>query len=120
MDMRKIGEWAFLLGIIIAVLVGILVAWLPTVDLQTYSFGLALLMLVIGIVVGFLNVTEKETTTFLVAAIALMVASAVQWSLLSFGIGTFIGTLLAFIGAFVAPAAVIVAVKAVWALAKEA
>ena len=104
----KIGTWAFVIGLILAVIAGLI----PT--LQTQSVILALVVL--GLIVGFLNVTEKETTEFLVATIALMlVGSAGAIPVL----GLMILSILSNIVAFVAPAALVVALKAIWALAEK-
>ena len=74
------------------------------------------ILLVLGILVGLLNVTEKETQKFLVAAVALLIAGGAaaletipEWA----------SSILTNIASFVAPAAVIVALNAIYALAKE-
>lgn len=61
MKEEAIGRWAFLLGIIIAVLVGF-------VQIE-YT---ALLLTVLGLIVGFLNIGNKESHNYLVASIALL------------------------------------------------
>jgi hypothetical protein len=115
----KIGDMAFLIGIIIALIAGIAAVG---IGLGNEAVGIiGIVLVVLGLIVGFLNVKEKETVPFLVAAIALMVTSAVGWSFLNplLSIGNYIQAILSFIGVFVAPAAVIVALKAVFALAKN-
>jgi len=62
-------------------------------------------------------ITEKETTSFLVAAVALLLAGTANFSAIP-GIGQYIAQILHFVGIFVAPAAVIVALKAVYALGR--
>lgn len=112
MEMSKVGEWAFLACIAIAIIAGLASSYLVGVPVT-------LALVVLGVIVGLLNVSEKETTSFLVAAIALLAASGVaQWTELA-AIGTYVTAILTNIGAFVAPAAVIVALKAVWAMAKK-
>jgi hypothetical protein len=113
MNTETIGRWAFIAGVIIAILAGIAAAfggamadWAP------------LVMLILGIVVGLTTITEKETTPFLVAAIALLVANGGRGFLLLDsvmpGLGTAIDTILVTLAAFVAPAAIIMAVKAIY------
>ena len=124
MKTGKTGEWAYLVSVVVAVLAGIAAA---------AGFGasswVAVLLVVLGAVVGLLNISEKETTAFLVATIALVVASLganVAGTMGTFsplnvipGLGTLINAIVANIAIFAAPAAVIVAVKAVMNLASK-
>ncbi|HDJ96498.1 MAG TPA: hypothetical protein ENG45_00300 [Candidatus Aenigmarchaeota archaeon] len=104
MRIEKIGEWAFLLGVLLAVIFGL------------YPIGYAgLILVILGVIVGLLNISEKETTSFLIAAIALSLPGTIT----KFGeiqYGDVIVSILANIATFVAPAAVIVALKAIWEL----
>jgi len=89
---------------------------------------ITLIMLILGIIVGLVSITAKEVGPFLISAIALIVARM--------GLGTeadvwkpltniheilyyWAWAILNYIVAFVAPAAVIIAFKAVYVLAKE-
>jgi hypothetical protein len=113
MEMRKIGEWAFLACVVIAILAGIAI---PA------DAAVVAALVVLGIIVGLLNISEKETTAFLIAAIALMVAGTAGFSSLETvvaGLGNMVTAILSYRGVFVAPAAVIVALKAVWAMGKK-
>lgn len=113
MKTARLGELAFLAFVIIAILAGLATSAYPTGD---YGVVTAVLV-VLGVIVGLLNVSEKETTPFLVASIALLVAGTASFEAITVGgVGKVIENILNFIGAFVAPAAVIVAIKAVHAL----
>lgn len=121
---RKSGEYAYLLSLVIAVLAGIAAA----ANYGT-SGWVALLLVILGLVVGFLNITEKETNAFLVASIGLIVASlgasvTGQTGIFSAlnvipGLGTLVNAIVANIAIFVAPAAIVIAIKAVHNLAKN-
>ena len=111
MKTARLGELAFLAFVIIAILAGLATSAYPTGD---YGAVTAVLV-VLGVIVGLLNVSEKETTPFLVAAIALLAAGTASFNAIPVA-GRVIDNILNFIGAFVAPAAVIVAIKAVHAL----
>ena len=104
----KIGHWAFIIGILLAVIAGLVPAWqTPTITW---------ILVVIGLIVGLLNIQAKETTEFLVAAITLLIvgsAGAIP------ALGVIVLSILANIVAIVAPAALIVALKAVYALANR-
>ena len=109
----KIGQWAFVGGVVIALLLGFVPQW---------QGQLILLLVVLGLIVGFLNVTEKETTPFLVAAIALLATGAAKESLALIppeALGNFLVSAVSNVNVFVAPAAILVALKAIWALAKD-
>ncbi len=107
---EQIGGWAFIAGVIIAILVG-----LVPLDAATTGYA-TLVMVVLGLIVGFLNIADKETTPFLIAAIALLAAGNGGLSLIP-AVGSYITNILNNIVAFVAPAAIVVALKAVYAFA---
>lgn len=105
--MRHIGKWAFILGLVIAVLGGI------GVDQTWFTWVLALL----GLVVGFLNVTSGETQGFLLAAIALMLsANAVQEIPY---VGDQVTLILGNVVAFMAAAVLVVALRALFETARD-
>ena len=117
--MAKLGEWAFIVGIVLAVIFGFFRA-------GTWAGIVTLVLVVAGLVVGFLNVTEKETLPFLVAAIALMATSQADlkvidslFSAVNLTVGTWLQNIVSNIAVFVAPGAVVVAVKAIKSLAKD-
>ena len=110
----KIGQWAFIVGIVLAVLVGLV----P----QNLQGLVTLVLVVLGLVVGFLNVSEKEATPFLVASIALLSTGIARESLKVIPppmVGDFLASAVGNISAFVAPAAILVAIKAIWSLARD-
>lgn len=109
METAKIGEWAFLAGVIIALLVGLFTGAGATGTTAT-------ILVALGAIVGLINITEKQTTGYLVAAIALLIAGSAGLGTLPFG--TQISAMLSNIVLFVAPAAVIVALKTVVTLGK--
>jgi len=104
-----IGKWAFLIGLVVAVIAGFMV--IP------YS---ALILLVLGLVVGFLNIAAKETTQYLVAAIALMTgAVALSTAVVPGQVGVVVDAVLGGFVSFVAAAALVVAVKAILELSSK-
>ena len=105
----KLGHWAFIIGVLLAILTGLV----PALQLTAVTWLLVLL----GLVVGVLNITARETTEFLVATIALLLVGNVG-NVIPY-LGGFIIAILNNIVAFVAPAALIVALKAIYVLAAE-
>ena len=108
---QKVGGWAFILGVVIAIIAG-----LASTFAQMYSGYVLLVLVVLGIIVGFLNVKDKEVVNFLIAAIALMAvgtANLVSINLAIPMLGTLIQSVVQNIAAFVAPAALVVALREV-------
>ena len=111
MSQAKLGRWAFVIGLIISVLLGFV------------SFTYASLVLVIlGLIVGFMNVSDKETTNYLVASIALLVVgvSGLQALAVWGPLYNWIQTVLASFTTFVAASVVVVAIKQLFVIGKEA
>lgn len=110
---EKYGSYAFLIGMLVAILAG----------LGTLTGGTAVLVLVIlGLIVGFLNVTVKETSSYLTAAIALIVAGSANLAVIDKivpKLGTILQAILGNIVVFVVPAAIVVALRVVYASAAE-
>jgi len=104
----KIGGWAFILGVVVAVLIGLFGS--------LSQLWLAILV-VLGLLVGFLNVTGGESTDFLLAAVALVIVAAFGRDVLS--AIALLGRVLEAMIAFVVPATVIVALKAIYSLARS-
>ena len=111
----KYGQYAFIVGIILAILVG-----LVSKAVAKYEGVIVLVLVILGLVIGFLNITEKEMTPFLVAAIALIVTGTASNSLIVIpAIGTYLSVIIRNIAVLVTPAALVVSLKAVNALAKD-
>ncbi len=118
------GEYAFLGGIVLAFIVGVLAGFLPV---EIIPFIMALLFL-LGIIVGLVNIREKEVNAFLIATIALLLAVASWNTMLGATLGllgdvgvTLTKWIVGFTSAlvvFISPAAFIVAIKAIYTLAK--
>jgi DMSO reductase anchor subunit len=126
MEMEEIARWSFIAFVVIAVLMGLAVGYMAWdgQDVSTTDGYVLLIMLILGIVVGIAgSVTTKEITPFLIATIALIVASSTNvWSPLQNVhelLSSWATYILAYIVAFAAPAAVIIAIKQVFAMAKE-
>ena len=124
-SMEKWGSYAFLAGVVLAALVGVLIALgVLTADM----IGTAtIIMVLLGLVVGLLNIKDKEVNSFIIAAIGLSVGSIALQSignLLALNaatnlIGIAIYRAFAVFATFVAAAVFIPALKAVWAISQD-
>jgi hypothetical protein len=115
-ELQQVGIYAFLIGIIIAILAGIAGG-----AIAAYSGPVALVLVILGLIVGLLNITDKNISGFLIAAIALMVvgsANLVTIDTIVLGLGTILQAIVTNIVVFVAPAALVVALKAIWNMAR--
>jgi len=115
---KQIGNYSFIIGVIIAVVLGLAAPMLGAAAAWLWS-----LLVVLGLVVGFLNVSGKETKEFLLVAVSLVVvafagsAQIDSWSNVQL-IGPSLKAIFDSILAFVVPATVVVGLKDVWELAK--
>ncbi|MEM4248432.1 MAG: hypothetical protein QXH80_04115 [Candidatus Nanoarchaeia archaeon] len=119
--MAEVGKWAFLIGFIVAIILGI-IAGVGTVLGATTAAWLTLLLVVLGLIVGFANITAKETTAFLIAALGLLVARTAGLSAINTLIpylGSILEGIVNYLLVIVAPAALIVAVKAFYEMASK-
>lgn len=128
MDTGKIARWAFAAFVIIAIVMGLIVGYMAySADLHWADTGVSntnayvtLVLLILGIVVGLISITSKEVTPFLIATIALIVATTSNvWQPLNTIhalLYDWAVAILSYIVAFVAPAAVIIAIRSVVAI----
>ena len=103
-----IGSWAFVIGLIIAIVLGLV---------GNLSGVWVIVLVFFGLIVGLLNITREETTPFLISGTALVIVSALGGSFFYNVevLANVLGTLLVI---FV-PATVIVAVKNIFNLSKD-
>ena len=107
---KSFGAWAFLIGVILAVVIGLISGG------EISALWTAVLA-VIGLIVGLLNVTDKEVTPFMMAGIVLVIASGFGGDVMK-SVPLASGVLNAINILFV-PATIIVALKSVFSLAKD-
>ncbi len=110
---QRVGGWAFILGVLVAIIAGLAAGMVVM-----YAGYITLLLVVLGLIIGFLNIGDKEVQAFLVAAIALMAVGTANLSAIPY-IGMVLSYIVQNIAAFVAPAALVVALKAVYNIARK-
>jgi Na+/H+ antiporter NhaC len=138
METEQIARWAYVLFVVIAIIAGLAIGYMaygepPTTQDDPWYQNVAesngyviLIMLILGVIIGLTSITAKEVTPFLIATIALVVSYAADvWqgfrSVEMLELLYYWATaILTYIVAFSAPAAVIIAIKSVFAMAKEA
>ncbi len=104
--LHMLGKWAFLIGFLVAILLGF---WENTTG--------TLIVAIIGIIVGLLNVGHSETAPFLLSGVSLVIVSAFGGDALS--AIPIVSNILASLLVLFVPATIIVAVKHVFSIARH-
>jgi len=113
-----LGAYAFLVGVVLAVIIGLFNKSLESAGVLFYSA-----LVVIGLLVGFMNVGDKNSSTFLIASLSLVIVGSLgseplkYVALNNFAVTSLRNVLTSLLVLFV-PATIIVALKTVFSLAK--
>lgn len=113
-----IGAWAFLIGIVLAIGIGIVAG--KGINPLILSF-----LAILGIIVGY-TVAEKDSQTFLLASVSLVLVSfaGIQGLVLSaaiagINIGSILSSVLGTLIVLFVPATIMVALKTVFSIAQR-
>jgi hypothetical protein len=116
---NKLGAWSFLIGVILAIILGL---FGPTGTAGDIIVGI---LVILGIVVGLFNVGNEESSKVMIAGTVLVIVSFMGKTALAVGLGNVAyvggaiqGILDALVLLFV-PATIIVALKSLFELAKD-
>jgi uncharacterized membrane protein len=118
------GAWAFFIGVVLAVIIGLTTLFMPIPTLRKYSSFIYLILVVLGIVVGAsINVNGKDSQTFLITGTIIVIVGkfgmdSVTGSLIGIGIGDTVSSIFASLLALFVPATIVVALKSVFGLAR--
>ena len=106
MKLATVGRWAFIVGLVLAGVVGLFfqVEWVVWV------------LAILGVIVGLLNITSEDTQSFLLAAIAFALSATALNTIPV--VGGIVGNTLGYVAAFVAGAMIVVALKALFVTAR--
>jgi hypothetical protein len=123
-----IGLWSFLTGSILAIVAGI---YFPA------NTTIIIIILILGLIFGIFVISEKQSVPYIMATISVIVVANLFTPItttfkigeyvgqiltftpvLTFKLGGYLGQILTLIGALMAPAAVISAIKILWAISK--
>lgn len=120
---NSVGAWAFLIGVVLALAIGIFTTLLPIPALIDYSAQIYSVLALLGVIIGFMIVRGKDSQTFLLAGVIIVIVSkfgmdSITGSLIGIGLYDIVSSIFsAFLVLFV-PATIIVALKTVFAIAK--
>jgi uncharacterized membrane protein (UPF0136 family) len=128
---KKVGSWLFLIGICVALIVGLIfgAGQAMNANLENFETPLGIIVAVLGFVVGILSffalgaVTQEKIPSFLIASIILIgLAIAVSQTTWIFGsfreFAPLFTSITQYLAIFVAPAAIILVVRSLWDAAR--
>jgi len=105
---NMLGSWAFLVGFVLAIVIGLF---------GTLTANLVIALAVIGLIVGLLNIADEEAAPFLMAGAVLVIVATFGQNVMA-SVPAANGILQALLALFV-PATLIVAVRSVFSLARK-
>lgn len=113
-----VGAYAFLIGVVLAVIFGLFNKSLEQAGGMFYST-----LVIIGIVVGFMNAGDKDSITFLMASVSLVIVASLGMEPLKYialdnYVVTSLRNVLGSLLVLFVPATIVVALKTVFSMAK--
>jgi hypothetical protein len=128
---KKVGSWLFLIGICVALLVGLIfgIGQTTNANLTNLETPLGIIVAVLGFIVGILSffalgaVTQEKVPTFLIASLILIglaiAVTSTEWIFGSFReLAPLFTNITQYLAIFVAPAAVILVIRSLWDAAR--
>jgi hypothetical protein len=123
---NTLGAWAFLAGVILAIIIGLSTTQLLSLEhVMNYSSAIYGVLVLLGLIVGFsIRIPDnKDAQNFLLIGAVLVVVSkfgmdSVRGSLIGVGIGDMVSGVFGALLALFVPATIIVALKALFGMAK--
>ena len=120
---NSVGAWAFLIGVILAVLIGLSTTLFSIPALIQYSAQIYAILVILGLIVGFTISGGKDSQTFLWAGAVLVIVSrfgieAVKGTFIGVGVGDAASSVFGALLALFVPATIIVALKMVFSMSK--
>lgn len=113
-----IGAWLFLIGVILAVLIGVAATFfIPITKIAAYSSPIYAILVILGIVIGIkIDVSGRDSQTFMIASAVLVIVSkfgmeSVSGSLIGIGVGDLVSSVFGALLVLFVPATIVVALK---------
>ncbi len=110
-SLGTLGRIAFIAGVIIALVAGFI----------SLGYVVVSVLMILGLIVGLLNIGNTESQSFLFAAVALVIVASLGGASLDriAYIGPALSQVFAALLSFVVPATIVVALRALFGLARE-
>lgn len=107
---NMLGSWAFLIGVVLALVFGLL-------QTEGLSTNIVYILVVLGLIVGLLNIGDDEVHPFLIAGTVLVIVASLGADVVSRV--DIIDRVLQALAILFVPATIIVALKSVFSLARK-
>lgn len=120
---NEVGAWSFLIGVILALFIGIGTALLPFDALTKVSVPIYAILFILGLMIGFFSVPQgKDSQKFLLTGAVLVIVSkfgmeSVIGSLIGIGISDLVSSVFGALLVLFVPATIVVALKTVFSIA---
>jgi len=120
---NSVGAWSFLIGVVLALIIGLFTTLLPIPALVKYSAQIYGILAFLGLIVGFMIAGGKDSQTFLMTGTILVIVGkfgmeSVSGSLIGIGLGDAVSSIFSALLALFVPATIVVALKTVFSIAK--
>ncbi len=121
---NSVGAWSFLVGVILAIFIGIGTTLIPIPALVRFSPQIYGILIILGLIIGYWNVPSgKDAQSFLISGTVLVIVSrfgmeSVTGSLIGIGIGDIVTSIFGALLVLFVPATIIVALKSVFSIAQ--
>lgn len=115
-----LGVWAFLIGVVLAVVLGLSTNLIPILSLKLYTSAIYAILVILGLIVGFsLKLSGKEAQNFMISGTILVIVSkfgmdSVRGSLVGIGVGDVVASVFGALLALFVPATIIVTLKTIF------
>ena len=115
-----LGVWAFLIGVVLAVVLGLSTNLIPIPSLKLYTSAIYAILVILGLVVGFsLRFSGKEAQSFMISGTILVIVSkfgmdSVRGSLVGIGVGDVVASVFGALLALFVPATIIITLKTIF------
>lgn len=121
---NEVGAWSFLVGVILALVIGLATSLIPIPALNRFSSPIYGVLVILGIIIGVWNVPSgKDSQKFLIAGAVLVIVSrfgmdSVTGSLIGIGIGDAVSSVFSALLVLFVPATIVVALKNLFSVSK--
>ncbi len=120
---NSVGAWSFLIGVILALIIGLFTTLLPIPAIIDYSAHIYGILVILGLIVGYMISSGKDSQTFLIAGTIIIIAGrfgmdSVSGSLIGIGLGDTVTSIFSALLALFIPATIIVALKTLFSISK--
>jgi len=128
MDWKKVCSWLFLIGIVVAIIAGLIfgAADAGKIDQnKDLKGGLEVILGLVGFIAGVLvlmgkgTITDKEMPMFMMSVIIIIALSGVTTLQGVRWFGDYLAGIVYALGIFVAPLAGLISIKAIWDIGKD-